>query len=300
MDTLIGEIARRTPQRFVDRILLPGLLFVVLALAGRELGQTHWADVHRLYRPLTHALTDARGDRTARLAALAVLIVPLAAASGFAVQAVTRITEVVWSGHWPRPAAPLARALIAVRARRWRRARTRYEEAAREALARRTPAAAALAALRLAQQFSIARYEPQSATWTGDRMHATQLRVRETYGLDLGIVWSRLWLVLPETARQEVALARERSAAPAWSATWAVCYLFLGIWWWPAVVVAVLLGAYAWHANRTAVDAFADVVEATVDLYGRQLADELGVPTSGPRLTKSDGSQANRIVRKGP
>jgi hypothetical protein len=300
MGTLIAEIARRTPQRLFDRVLLPGLLFIALSVVARELGQSHWGNIRRLHLPLNHELTGAQGDERIGPVALTVLIVLLAAAAGFAVQTVTAVTESLWSGHWPRPAAPAARALIALRRKRWHRAHTRYEQAARQALTCRTEAATAEVARRLGRRSSIARYEPRSATWTGDRMYATQLRVQETYGLDLGTVWSRLWLTLPEAARQEVSLARERAAGPAASVTWAVPYLVMGIWWWPAAAGAVLLAAYAWRTNRAATDAFADLVEATVDLYGRQLADELGVATAGPRLTRSEGLEATRVVRKGP
>ncbi|MFF0623769.1 hypothetical protein [Streptomyces sp. NPDC004296] len=54
------------------------------------------------------------------------------------------------------------------------------------------------------------------------------------YGLDLAAVWPRLWLVLPQEARDEVTAARRRVEAAAQLATWAVPFAAVPVLWWPA------------------------------------------------------------------
>ncbi|MFI9569579.1 hypothetical protein [Streptomyces rishiriensis] len=44
--------------------------------------------------------------------------------------------------------------------------------------------------------------EPHRPTWSGDRMHAVNLRLARD--LDLATVWPALWQLLPDAPRQQI------------------------------------------------------------------------------------------------
>ncbi|MGV9535821.1 hypothetical protein ACWDR9_19590, partial [Streptosporangium sandarakinum] len=140
---------------------------------------------------------------------------------------------------------------------------------------------------------------PRHATWIGDRLYAMDRRVHDAYDLDLTGAWPRLWLVIPDTARAELTAARDAHAAAARLAGWAVLYLSVAAVWWPAVLVAMVVGATAWARARATTASLADLVEASVDLYGRDLAVQLGLPGDGP-MSRETGLAITSTLRKDP
>ncbi|MET9064332.1 hypothetical protein [Streptosporangium sandarakinum] len=146
---------------------------------------------------------------------------------------------------------------------------------------------------------AIALCLPRHATWIGDRLYAMDRRVHDAYDLDLTGAWPRLWLVIPDTARAELTAARDAHAAAARLAGWAVLYLSVAAVWWPAVLVATVVGATAWARARATTASLADLVEASVDLYGRDLAVQLGLPGDGP-MSRETGLAITSVLRKDP
>ncbi|MEV6781063.1 hypothetical protein AB0M96_00705, partial [Streptomyces sp. NPDC051098] len=64
-------------------------------------------------------------------------------------------------------------------------------------------------------------------------MQATADRVEAAYGVDLAVLWPRLWLILPEPAVQEIRAGRDSFSAAPRLASWAVGCALLACWWWP-------------------------------------------------------------------
>ena len=83
--------------------------------------------------------------------------------------------------------------------------------------------------------------ESSHPTWIGDRLYACRVRTATAYGLDLGAMWPRLWLIVPDVVRTEIGVAREAFSAAARLMAWALLYLALGIWWWPAITLAAII-----------------------------------------------------------
>jgi hypothetical protein len=110
--------------------------------------------------------------------------------------------------------------------------------------------------------------------------------------------WPRLWLLLPEAPRADLQSARAALTTAARRAAWGALCLLLGLWWWPAAIAGVVACVGGWRQGRLAVDAFAELVEATVDLHGRELAAALGIPCEAA-LTREVGVRITRTVRKG-
>ena len=117
----------------------------------------------------------------------------------------------------------------------------------------------------------------------------------KTYALDLTAAWPRLWLIVPDQVRTELGGARDTFNAAARFAAWAVLYLILGAWWWPAVPVALIVGTAAVRRGRLAAGNLADLIESAVDLYGGDLAAKLGVPDA---LTPTQGRQLTALMGK--
>ena len=139
--------------------------------------------------------------------------------------------------------------------------------------------------------------EPACPTWIGDRLRVCHVRVHKSYGLDLSATWPRLWLIVPDTVRAELGTARDAFNAAARLTAWAVLYLVLGGWWWPAAVIALATGVAAVTKGRLATANLADLIESTVDLYGTALAAQLGQQQSGP-LSPAVGAQLTTRMRK--
>lgn len=135
----------------------------------------------------------------------------------------------------------------------------------------------------------------------GDRVHALSQVIVNRYGLDLTFCWSRLWLVLPESAHTEINVAQSGFATALFVTTWSVPYLLLGVLWWPALLIGVVIAAVGWSRARVKMGILTDLTEATLDVYGRSLATALGVAdpaTTGP-LTPDEGERITVIARKG-
>jgi len=78
-----------------------------------------------------------------------------------------------------------------------------------------------------------------------------------------------------------------------------VLYLALGIWWWPALAITLVLGPSAWRRGRRAADEFATLVESALDTHQEQLATAIGITMLHQRLTPDEGKRINDILRKG-
>lgn len=143
----------------------------------------------------------------------------------------------------------------------------------------------------------IALVTPSHPFWLGDRIGAVDARAIDTYELDLVSAWPRLWLVVPDATRTELAAARMALSSATRVGAWGLGYVVVGIWWWPAAVAGVVAIGTAWWRGRTAGQALAELLESTVDLYGRQLADALGIACLGP-LTREVGDEITRTLRK--
>ncbi|MGP4112437.1 hypothetical protein ACTWP5_16195 [Streptomyces sp. 4N509B] len=298
MSGVLAELGRRFAERWFTLLVLPGLFYAGVAAVAFTLGQRDWADARAVWdgvNALTgQAATDTGGataaggsDVTARLVVVLVALVPLSAALGLLAQGLAGPVERVLAGEWPRPLAGLARHLRQRRARRW--------EAADAALLRCPADDAEARAEAAARRNAIALVPPRRPTWLGDRMYALGARVENEYGLDLPYTWPRLWLLLPEETRGIVAEARRRLDDAFTLGGWAVLYVALGARWWPAAVLGLGAAVAAHRRVRGAAEAYAELVEATVDVHVGRLSRRLGEEPPAPRR----GRQISERLRKG-
>jgi hypothetical protein len=119
---------------------------------------------------------------------------------------------------------------------------------------------------------------PVRPTRIGDRYAWTADRAAEVHGVSrLDLVWPRLWSVLPDQIRAEIAAARDAYAAAARLFSWALLYLLVSLVRWPALLIAVSIAvAGVLRAGPTA-DRLAALIDTAMDLHLRDLASQLGL-----------------------
>lgn len=132
-------------------------------------------------------------------------------------------------------------------------------------------------------------------TRLGNILRASESRIYEKYGLENTVVWPRLWLVLPDSAKGELGAAWSSIDTASSVIVWSLLLLPL-VYVSPFAILAAALGllaAWVWLPDRTRT--FAGLLEATFDVYRTDLylafrwplpstvQDE---PAAGKRLTE--------------
>jgi hypothetical protein len=280
MTTFIETLAGKLAERWLTVLVIPGLGYLVAAAIALRLGHARWSQVSLLRDDIT-ALAADPALRSAGVAVLAVVaLLAAAAAVSLVVQALGAAFLRIW---FMPPRDPVTRGLTARRLSAWQRADQAFQRAlvaAGRAQVSGSPDAPALrqAAERLgATRKRINLVPPQRPFRVGDRVAAADHRIFDRYRLDLGFIWPRLWLVMPETTRGEIGTAQARLTQEARLAGWAVAYLILGAWWWPMLLFGAGCGVAAWVRARSAGEVLADLVESAVDVHGRALAESMGI-----------------------
>ncbi|MEQ4720607.1 hypothetical protein [Nonomuraea sp. B19D2] len=279
----LSEFGKKLAERWFSLLVLPGALFLAVAVAARTLGHAHATDLPRLAGQVTAwAAGPAAGGW--RQVVLLAAILAAAAMAGLAAQGlgalVERLTLAAGWHNWPAPLRLCAARLVARRLRRWNAAATRWhrlrEEAARaRARGRRADPAARRAARRAMTR--VALEPPDRPTWCGDRLNAVAVRLERDLHVDASVCWPHLWLILPDATRAEITTARQALTRATTLTAWAALYLTLTWWWWPAAAIGGVLALAGWRRARAAADAYAVLLEAAARLHIRDLANQLGL-----------------------
>lgn len=283
MTGFLTEIGSKLADRWAALLALPGLLYLAAVTAAAVLGQQRALN----YPFLDRKITSWADSTVLKSAGGTVLIVAAILAgsvlTGLAATAGGRFIETLWT--LPGRHAP-ARWLTDWRKRRARNAKAIADD-------EHSTATQARKAMRQADRICL--IAPDCPTWIGDRLRACHVRILKTYGLDLAAAWPRLWLIVPDTVRGELSAARDAFSGAARLTTWAIFYLVLGVWWWPAFPIALVTGIAAASRGRLATGNLADLIESAVDLHGRELGAQLRLPDP---LTPTIGRQLTTLMAK--
>ncbi|MBP2337412.1 hypothetical protein JOF41_003590 [Saccharothrix coeruleofusca] len=298
MTGFLEALGKKAAERWLTLLVLPGVLWLATAVVATRLG--HHDALHA--RAVADWVTQwSRGPHTSGLL-LAILAAALlgSAAAGLLAAGVGWMLRRFWLTRGRRLPA---RWLVQERRRRWQRESRRVDALVAEAIATAgdTPEVVAGPAIAeaLARRDAIALEIPDRPTWIGDRWRVGIVRVHRAYGLDLTVVWPRLWTVLPEHLRTDVSTAQLAYTSASTLTGWAVLYGALGALWWPALLMGVVLAGVGVLRARTASATVCDLVETAADLYGPVLAEQLRIPASGP-LTTALGHEISDRLRKDP
>ncbi|AXK35769.1 hypothetical protein DVA86_27205 [Streptomyces armeniacus] len=297
MGGLLTELGKQIAERWLSLLVLPGALLLTVLAAGHELGHRRWYDIAVLPGRLG-AYTDQWAGTSSRLVALLAGVLVASAACGVCAQALGSLLERGWLAAgwqgWPAPVRRLAE-------RRTERRRARYagrRDAVARAAAEHGPGTRAVQAARHRLR-RVAQVAPDRPTWAGDRLHATETRLRRDLGVDVGMVWPQLWLAASDTTRAEVTAAREAMARAATLAGWGLLYLLVAAAWWPGLLVSAAVTATAWHRARAATDTYATLVEAVTRFHFPDLARQLGLLAEGSPPSRRTGELVTEYAASG-
>ena len=123
----------------------------------------------------------------------------------------------------------------------------------------------------------------------------------DKYGLDPVSLWPHLWLLMPDTARQELAGARDALDASVSAVVWSLLFIAFAVW--SPWAVAAGLGVAAltlvvWVPARAAT--FAALVETAFDLYRQDLYARLRWPLPAtPHDERGEGRRVTTYLLRG-
>lgn len=260
---LLLELQKRIPDRWFLRRLLPSTFFVVVAVVGGgQLGQRHWADVGLARERIASGLRPDTATAPGAIASL-VLIAVAVTACALVVPLVARVAGTLASGAWPWWLMPLGRRITAVRVRRW----VPPDEIGKQAVRARADGRRYRADRLDARRARTASAAPQGPTWSGDRLRAVEARVTEQTGLDLVAEWTKVLLVVPDTARARLSDARDAYDAACEALVWGAALILVAVWWWPAAPAGLMISVTGWRWLRHAVHNLGQTAEAVFALY---------------------------------
>jgi hypothetical protein len=281
----LGEIGHQLADRWAALLAVPGLLYLGAVTAAVILGQSDAISYPAASRQISAwaispALKSAGG-------AVLILVAILAASvlAGLVAVVGGRLIERLWTLPGRRRPA------------RWLAARRRNHSRRAKADADDPDATPAAVRRAIARADRICLIEADCPTWIGDRLRACYIRIERAYGLDLTAIWPRLWLAVPDGVRAELNMARDAFGSAARLTAWATLYLILGVWWWPAIPIALITGITAVIRGRQATGNLADLIEAAVDLHNHDLATALKGNLAGP-MTTGIGREISTLMRK--
>lgn len=294
VNALLAELGKKLADRWLAS-LLPGLLWVCCATLAWLLGWRHAVDPHVAGDGIARWVN---GDHPAgQITVLLLGALITSAAAGLVTLGLATVVRRVWVLSGRRPPAHW---LVTLRQHRWNNADQDARQRAERALRRADKSGATAGpdiARALARRDAIALERPELPTWIGDRLRANSVRINRAYGLDLTIVWPRLWSLLPEPLRSDITAAQVSYTAASTIIAWAVLYTMVGLFWGPALLIAAGLVVVGELRARTATALLCELVESATDLYGHLLAEQLRVSCQGP-LTPAVGSVINKMLRK--
>ncbi|WP_369263627.1 hypothetical protein [Streptomyces sp. R35] len=307
MGGLLSELGKKLADRWLSLLVLPGALYLAVASAAQALGHAHPFDLSRLSSQITASANAPAARAAGGQVVLLLAVLAASAAVGLAAQALGSIAERVYLAAdwhtWPSPIRNTINSRVSGRQRSWDAAariwHRQREEAARTLAigGRRSDHTQRQAAHRAMTQ--IATERPTRPTWSGDRIHAAAVRLERDHQLDLATVWPHLWLILPDSARTEITTARQTLTRATTLFAWALLYLPLTAWWWPAATISVALTLTGRIRTRTAIDTYALLLEAATRVHAGDLARHLGFTLAGP-LTPEMGDKLTRFLAPSP
>jgi hypothetical protein len=137
-------------------------------------------------------------------------------------------------------------------------------------------------------------------TKLGNIIRAGEGRPSERYGLDTVVCWPRLWLLLPPAARVELQGARASLDSDVVALFWGVLFLAwtpFTLW---AIPIALLAAALAYRAAQTSAAIYSDLLEASFDLYRKDLYEALSWPLpENPADELEIGRQVTQYLWRG-
>jgi hypothetical protein len=292
----------RVADKWGELLLSPGLAFWlggviswVYANGGFFGSQNGWQKLLEQWDRVAPA------DQSITQVAVVLLLLLLVATSAQLINSLSVPVLRLLEGYWPSWINPLRRALVAYRRRRIDRDTTRWRELylRRDSL---TPAESA-AYVRLNARRADLPPDPGDSmpTALGDLLRAIETRPRHRYGLDAVICFPRLWMLLPDPARTDMAAARSGLDPPVRLWLWSLLFVIWAPLAWWAVVVAIVGMTVAYRLECAAAREYGQLLQAAFDLFRSRLYEAVGVVMPGdPNVERRAGNELTTLLERGP
>ncbi|OEJ61660.1 hypothetical protein BGM19_30245 [Streptomyces agglomeratus] len=295
---LSGKLA----ERWLALLLSPALLFCVAGLVAWNWKRTEPSISHDGW----HAVTQHMGDRMQGLPVIVqglLVVVPLIGVTllAMAAQRLSVPLARLLSGHWPHQFDRLYAPLLARRRTRIARDTEKLRHLAGLNLSDRTWQQNRDYA-ELERRYLLVPAEPgrQLATRLGNTLRAFEDRPRTRYGLSTEVCWPRLWLLLPDTARQEITEARLRLNLALQSVLWGALLVLWTPWAWWALPGGVLVAAGAYIRALGAAASYGEVFASCFDVHRGLLYQALRWPLpQSPAQERESGFALSRYIENG-
>jgi hypothetical protein len=309
---VIGDFWASASRNLADRLATASVPALVFWLGGLLAWLAGDGGVDEL-RSVTDWLE--RQSSPAQVAAILTVLLGVSA-SGVLVARLVAPALRALEGYWPPVLDPLRRRLTARQQGHAEEEDEAIQELLPEVLPPATPTAGQL--LELSRLERRRRHRPNAhnrflPTRIGNALRAAETWPEDKYGLHTVAVWPRLWLVLPESARDELVAARAALDGAVAAAIWGLLFCGFAIWslWAIPVGLAVAGATLAWWLPARA-ETYGDLVESAFDIHRVALYEALRWPlpenpaeerAAGERLTSylwrgSDDSQPT-FTRRG-
>jgi hypothetical protein len=285
----LESIGGKLAEQWVATLLTPAFVF----WAGGTI-----AGIHRF--GWTHISTWFSQQPESLQIALLVAGLCLIAASAFVVQRFELAALRFLEGYWPFWLRPLRRWLVARTVKHSQTMGDRWQ-----ALAQINPNQ-----LTAEQRDEFIQLDWQQIhtplpnqlmpTRLGNILRAAEQRSLERYGLDAIVCWSRLWLLLPDAAKQELQSARAdlNTAVRVW--LWSLLFIIWTIWTLWAIPLGLITALFAYYWAIAAARTYGELIEAAFDLYRHLLYQSLrwNLPPD-PNVERRVGRQLTEYLWRG-
>lgn len=292
LDHFWESMGSKLAERWLEYIFGPAFLFWAGCL-GLYAWKTGWQTVLQSVQSLTPFQQGG----------WLVLALFLLAFSSVLMRAIRFQILRLLEGYWPWPFNYLGLGIVALRKPSYHK---KYDELRR--LMKDSEEPGKLSAIQREKLNSLdlwAHWQPVSAkdllsTTLGNKMRARERSPERKYGLDAIICWPRLWPLLPENVRSDLANARSTLDRLAELWFWGLLSLLWAFWTPWVVIISVLWMAITYGMACLAAMAYGELLEAVFDLHRFLLYDALGWPR--PKDTQDEkvvGAQLTEYLWRG-
>lgn len=137
-------------------------------------------------------------------------------------------------------------------------------------------------------------------TRLGNVLRAAEEYPGVRYGLNSTVVWSRLWLALPESTKNEIGLARETLNERMHLFAWCLAFSIWTPWAWWALIAALLGAIIAYSGLLLAASNYSDLFRASFDMHRFDLYKSLHImPPISPKHEDLEGRTLSMYLRRG-
>ncbi|HYF62204.1 MAG TPA: hypothetical protein VD886_05275 [Herpetosiphonaceae bacterium] len=144
-------------------------------------------------------------------------------------------------------------------------------------------------------------------TRLGNILRSARLKPQSRYGLDTVVCWPRLWILLPQDARNELISARKNLDGHVQLFTWGLLFIAAsqtisilgGAWVWWGLMVGLAVVCYAYLAALGAAVIYGDLLVTAFDLYRHLLYKALRFPLPKTTSEKGEGQRLTAYLFRG-